>query len=60
MGPDEQNARILQLRWNFEEFEVHLRQVSEMIPVNDYYLKILVDDSLTARSEPFLTEKRVT
>jgi hypothetical protein len=53
------NQRILQLRWNFEEFEVHLNQINEMIPVNDYYLKILIDESLQTKSYPFLTEERV-
>jgi hypothetical protein len=55
----ESNQRILQLRWNFEEFEVHLNQINEMIPINNYYLKILIDETLQHKNFPFLTEERV-
>lgn len=53
------NQKILQLRWNFEEFEVHLNQIKEMVPVNNYYLKILVDESFEEHDHPFLSEERV-
>jgi hypothetical protein len=57
--PRKSNLKILQLRWNFEEFEVHLNQIKEMIPVNNYYLKILVNESFEEHNFPFLSEERV-
>ena len=52
--------KILQLRWNFEEFEAHLKRVSEMIPVGNYYLKLLVHLPEDRNTKPSMTEERVS
>lgn len=36
--------KIIQLKWNYEEFDLTYDSLKDLYPINNYYLKILLDD----------------
>lgn len=49
----EQEEKIIQLKWNYEEYEVQHRSLRKKFPVYKYYLEEIVDDKIN----PELTVK---